>query len=362
MLITDQKSCDMDGSKEVEVNGETYSLDVVPAAESKVVAKKKIFLLGAVDLRSLVDDLDHARAFICTAYNGMKAAGPRYTQLQIEIQQLEFDIIGLCNESVLTIYKFKTTSAAILSDLVATYRFLLLNKEDMAMATLSSLSTLAGDMKKVALALHKKVEKLEVKVKNTLKNTQKAWGEAAIRIEEKKKEHQQLQIQLQHQQQLLDDTQRLEREAEAQRQRIEAKVIEAIKCIKRIINVVMQALMFWRQMQEFCRSLADDGMYIKASWVKMISDSHTKEECMKIWTSNPFKCKTIHSYAGWVALNSLCSDYVEHIKRTQKDLYEYMVENPTYEESHKNVHELAKRFLTDLKKGTATVAKNVCNH
>lgn len=54
----------MDGSKEVVISGETFSLDVVPAAESKVVAKEKENLLGAVDLKTLVDDLGHAGAFI----------------------------------------------------------------------------------------------------------------------------------------------------------------------------------------------------------------------------------------------------------------------------------------------------------
>lgn len=89
-------------------------------------------------------------------------------------------------------------------------------------------------MEKAALALHEKFEKQEEKVKNTLKKTQTARVEAAVRIDEKEKEHQQLQIQLQHQQKLLEDAQRLEREAEAQRRQIETKENDAISSIKHV--------------------------------------------------------------------------------------------------------------------------------
>ena len=437
-MITDQKSCDLDGSKEIEIGGETYSLDVVPAAESRVVVEEKDKLLGAVDLKTLVDDLGRAGAFIRIAYNGAMAAGPRYTELQIEIQQLGFDITKLCDESALTVSKFKRASSTVLNDLEATYGYLLLNKENLAIETLSSVSKLAGDMEKAALALHEKFTKQEEKVRATHKNAQTARGEAAIRIEEKEKEHQQLQIQLQHQQKLLEDAQRLEREAEAQRRQIETQENEAIRSIKHIgplkslvnaifryevfdegtrrvglwkekriqalenenklrkqryeametmtsfavkiqncqseqemaevavdalhktvgaiqelLAAVMRAATFWRQMQEHCRSLADDGM-LK---VKMIQDKVAKEERKMMWTSAPFKKQAIRFYAGWVALNSLCSEYVEHIKRTQKDLYEYIVENPTYEESRKNVGELAKTFLADLQKDWKAIAE-----
>ena len=423
----------------VEISGEKYYLDVVPAAGSKVVAEEKEKLLGAVDLNTLVRDLGLAGAFIRIAYNGVMASGPRYTELQIEIQQLGFDITKLCDESALTVSKFKTASSTVLIQLEATYEYLLLNLEDVAIETLSSVSKLAGDMEKAALVLHEKFEKEEKKVEKTLKRTQTARGEAAIHVEEKEKEHQQLQLQLRHQQQLLEDTQRLEREAEVQRQQMEIKEDEAISGIKHIgtlkslVNAIfryevfdegrkkvsmwkekriealenenklrrqryeamekmtsfavtikncqseqelakmaedalhktvgalkeltaaiMRAATFWRQMQEHCRSLANDGTKAK---VKTIKDSVTKEERMKVWTSKPFKKQAVYFYARWVALNSVCSEYVEHIKKTQKDLYEYIVKNPTYEESRKNVHELAKKFLTDLKKDQETIAK-----
>lgn len=57
------------------------------------------------------------------------AAGPRYTELQIEIQQLGFDITKLCDESALTVSKFKRASSTVLNELEATYGYLLLSKK-----------------------------------------------------------------------------------------------------------------------------------------------------------------------------------------------------------------------------------------
>ena len=67
--------------------------------------------------------------------------------------------------------------------------------------------------------------------------------------------------------------------------------------------------------------------------------------------------QAVRFYAGWVALHSVCTEYVEHIKKTQEDLYKYIVENPTYEQSRTNVHELAKIFLADLKQDQEAIAK-----
>ena len=131
---------------------------------------------------------------------------------------------------------------------------------------------------------------------------------------------------------------------------------KTVGALQELIAAAMRAATFWRQMQEHCSSLADDGMLKK---VKTIQDEIevTKEERKMMWTSAPFKKQAVHFYAGWIALNSLCSEYIEHIKLTLKDLYRYIVENPTYEESRKNIRELAKIFLADLEKDRKAVAE-----
>lgn len=427
----------------VEIDEEEYRLDVVPADASKVVVAEKEKLLGAVDLKTLVNDLGRVGAFIRIAYNGVGAAGPKFTEIQIEIQDLGYDVTKLCDQSALTVSKFKKASATILTDLQATYEYLLDNLEELAVETLSAVSKIAGDMEKAAMELHDEFKREEKKVEDTLKKTQRAKGEEAQRIIDKAKEREQLEEQQKEQLKLMKDAQRLEREAEEQRRENEMKEDEAIKSIgsannplKGMINaftspfgfkvfdehapekkaqhwkekriealkkenefrkqryealkkmtnfasmikdcqteenmaeaaenalhqaigalkelsaVMLQAVQFWKQMQDHCKSLAEDQM--KNQVEKAMK--YPEEKRLKVWTSKAFKMKAIQFYAGWVALNSVCTVYVEHIKLTQKDLYEQLRDNPTYEESRQNVKVLAEKFLTDLKEDQKAIA------
>lgn len=425
-------SSDLDGSKKVKIGSEIHSLDVVPAPESQIVAEEKNMLLGVMDLKTLVDDLGHAGAFIRLAYNGVMAAGPHYTELQIEIRQRGIDITKLCNRSALTVSKFKMASATVLSNLQAIYGYLLRNKANLAIDILSSVSELAGQMKEAALELQSNFEKEKKAVDDTYEKTQRARATAAINKKEKEKEQEKLQIQLQHQQQVLEDAKRLEREAEADRRRIEAKEDEAIGDIKHIgvfkslVNgilrhevfdeglrkvdrlrekriwaseietkrrkqryeamerrtaytvmiqnckseqemakgaeealqktarelnelsvVMMQTALFWEQIHDYCKLAIEQRV---KSTIKTIQSTKEEADRIKTWTSHPFKEQAIRFYAGWVALNTVCSEYAEHIKKTQQQLHKYIKETPTYEEARKNIHELAETFRTGLRK------------
>ena len=120
---------------------------------------------------------------------------------------------------------------------------------------------------------------------------------------------------------------------------------EAVGALKHLSAVMMQAAMFWKQMQDHCHTLADSEMQTHVERAMKYSE----EKRLKVWTSNSFKQKAIHFYSGWVALNSVCAVYMEQIKDTQRDLYKYITENPTYEESKRNLPDLAEKFMADLK-------------
>ncbi len=68
----------------VDIDGESYSLTVIPAEGSALVVSEKEKLLGAIDLKTLMDDLGRVGGFIRVAYNGIGAAGPKFTELQIQ--------------------------------------------------------------------------------------------------------------------------------------------------------------------------------------------------------------------------------------------------------------------------------------
>ena len=120
---------------------------------------------------------------------------------------------------------------------------------------------------------------------------------------------------------------------------------EAVGALKHLSAVMMQAALFWKQMQDHCRSLADSKMKSQVE----TAIKYPEEKRLKVWTSKSFKHKAIEFYSGWVALNSVCTIYMEQIKDTQRDLYKYITENPTYEESKRNLPALAEKFMADLK-------------
>ena len=122
---------------------------------------------------------------------------------------------------------------------------------------------------------------------------------------------------------------------------------EAVGALKHLSAVMMQAALFWKQMQDHCHTLAESEMKSQVAKAMEYTD---KEERMKVWTSSSFKRKAIEFYSAWVALNSVCEMHIKHIKETQKDLYSYITENPTYEESKKMLPSLAEDFMAELKR------------
>ena len=421
---------------EVEIEGESYALDKIPSENSGVVRVEKEKLLGVINLKALVSDLGRVGGFIRIAYNGVGAAGYELTKEQIEIQQLGYDITKLCDKSSLTVAKFKKASSSILTDLQCTYGYLLDNLEEMALETLSSVSKLAGEMKKAAWELHDDFVDQQKKVVATLENTQNAKMVKASKVEEEKKRRIKLEEDIQHEQELIKDHQVKEREREIRRRAIELQedkaiseigapgiksminafttrqigfkvfkaddpeiratklrqnrldaleaemairekrhealanmsaftaklkqcsndqemaecaveaLHEAIGALKHLSAVMMQAALFWKQMQDHCHSLADSEMQSQVERALKFPE----EKRLKVWTSKSFKHKAIQFYSGWVALNSVCAVYMEQLKATQQDLYNYITENPTYEESKRILPDLAEKFMAELKR------------
>lgn len=416
----------------VVVEGEEHKMDVVPKHSSKVVISERRKILGAMDLQKLVTDIGRVGKFVRIAYNGVGAAGPKFTDIQIEIQRVGYDVTRLCDKSALTLAKFERASATVITSLEATYGYLIRHMEKMALVTLTNVSKLAGQMAGAALELYEEFEIEQKKVVGTLEKTQKTKGDEAKRIEEKKNERQQLLLEQEKQRKLIQDLQRLEREAEAERHKIEqmeddvirsigpihpilmvmnaftssmgfdecaaerlvnwkekkmevlkkkneilhkqyeeavAKVSEvtdriqecktednmaetaesalhhAVGALKQLADIIMQAAQFWKQMEDHCKSLAEKG--VKAQIEAALE--FDEDMRMKIWTSKPFKKQAICFYAEWVALKDVCTEFMEQMKVTQRDLHEYLRDNPTHEESRQNIKTLVEEFLSDLK-------------
>ena len=319
---------------DIEIEGEQYRLDTVPADTSSVVVAEKEKLLGAVDLKTLVNNLGRIGIFFRIASNGVVAAGPNFAGLQIEIRHLGLHATNLCHKCAQTSAKIQEASSIVLTDLQATYEYLLDSLEEMAIETLSAISKLAHEIGEAALELHQDFDGQAVKIEEALHHISKKLS-AVVKTLAKSE------FELHH-----DFGQ------EAVEVEVES-VHHSMGALKELSAVMMLAAQFWKQMQNHCHSLADSEMQrVVQNAVKL----YTEEKQRKIWTAKGFQTKTIHLYAGWVSLHSVCSVYVEQIKLMQRDLYQYLKENPTWKESRMNVKSLAENFLSNLKRDQKAIS------
>lgn len=121
---------------------------------------------------------------------------------------------------------------------------------------------------------------------------------------------------------------------------------EAAAAMKRLSLIMWQAALFWYQLQQHCLNLADTSLQER---IMKFASKYPPERRRAYWTSDGFKQQMMYFYARWVALYSVSDEYLQQIKLTQKDLYQYITENPTYQESRDNLKTLAATFLDDLK-------------
>ena len=426
-------------AREVVIQGTTYSIAELPGEHTELVVAERKKLLGYIDLRSLVQDLGRVGRCIQVAFNGVVAAGPRYTELQIKVQRLGYDVTRLCDKSAVTVSKFKRASSTILTDLQSTYGYLLDGFEDIALDTLSSVSDLAGQMAAAAEDLHRSFDDQARQVEIVLEETQRKEGEQARLAKEKETEKMEFEQKQKDQHDLLRKATEKEHEAEARARECELKEDKAIDelgdegtVFERLVNgltstffgvpllgrskatkqeqlkavnenkkealtfrrqreqerieafkklteftvkvqtcgneeefakfsaealhkameglkilaaLMMQAALFWKQMQEHCKSLADDNL---KDTVENAMDKFTDAKRLKLWTSDPFKIRAVRFYAGWVALDNVCGEYMGAIKDTQTELYKFIQENPTYEEAKERVGDLALTFQREM--------------
>ena len=129
----------------------------------------------------------------------------------------------------------------------------------------------------------------------------------------------------------------------------------SIGALKSLSAIMMKAAVFWQQMQSHCESIAKGEMQ---KLVQKALDKYDDEKRLKFWTSTGFKKSAVQYYSKWVALDDVCGVYMLQIRDTRQDLYNYLEENPTIEQTKKNVRQLATEFAKDLKQAQEKLAED----
>ena len=210
-----------------EIVEATYSLTVLPGADTQIVLKEKARLLGAIDLEALVDDLGRLGNCVRIAYHGV--AG--FTELQIEIQRIGYDVSKLCDKSAVTVGKFKNASTTVLSSLKATYEFLLDSFEDMALDTLADVAETAKGMATAAEELRRDFDNQANDVIKALEKTQRTQDMEDKKKKKMEEERKQMEVETVKKEQMQKQAAEAQRNAELLARQADNKENEAVQTL-----------------------------------------------------------------------------------------------------------------------------------
>ena len=132
---------------------------------------------------------------------------------------------------------------------------------------------------------------------------------------------------------------------------IEGDLSTAIKCLQTVISalqhlasVMSAAVEFWEHLERECGKLS--GSKIQQAIQK--GKQKGEEDRIDLWYSPGFKRQAVHYCSKWVALHSICHDYIENVKLVQEELRSYNTENPSLEKAQ----EMLPLLIEELKKDT----------
>ena len=414
----------------VKYEGDELSVVEKPPRDCAAVVEAREKMLGAVDLDGFLNGLSTVGKFIRIAYNGV--AGD--TQLQITMREIGFDIAELCDDSGLTIGKFRMTADSILTDLTGAYQFFLDDMEDMALTAIESVGDSAKQMAEAAEKLCERFKNEKEKVLKVCKETalKKGLREDEVKeMEQREKEmeaqaktlekleasaveeQKMLQMEIEHAmaeeekatenlspnaadvvlgvisvgivpairvlktaklleglQKKLDRLHESKKEEVARQrkalQQLEDCAKEIAKCsdkklsvkdqaipalhgavgaLSNLATIMQKAATFWTSMQNICEEQSNGKLEALLDTAQKYEDP---EKRLKAYQNNAVKKRAMKMYVSWVAMEVVCDEYVKKIKTSRKELYDYLCENPTIEESQQRIHLLCREFSEQI--------------
>ena len=131
-------------------------------------------------------------------------------------------------------------------------------------------------------------------------------------------------------------------------------LLQACGSLRSLSIVMEKAAVFWMKLRDHCQNLADDGIK------KRIKEGmeYPDEKRMRLWTSRMFILQGVAYFAKWVALHEMCKEYMECIKGTQSKLYDYIKENPTREESKRQLRSMIDTYMSELSKEEKSIKQS----
>lgn len=125
----------------------------------------------------------------------------------------------------------------------------------------------------------------------------------------------------------------------------------AIRALKQIVTSLLNASLFWRSMEQYCRSLSESKLKEQIDDVKDLD----LQERQEFYFSKEFALTTVLYLARWKALQIICSDYLAAANKARNKVLTNINEAPTIEESHRLAPILAEQMLSQTTKDLKTL-------
>lgn len=129
-----------------------------------------------------------------------------------------------------------------------------------------------------------------------------------------------------------------------------AAAVETLHCavtaLSQIVVSLNQASLFWRSMEQYCKRLQ------KSEFLNEVQDlqEEDKEERIKAYSEPEFMQTAVTNLSRWVALNSVCQQYLKAVNDTYKQVGENIKSAPSIEQAQKQAPLLAKKVLASVRK------------
>lgn len=130
----------------------------------------------------------------------------------------------------------------------------------------------------------------------------------------------------------------------------------AVGALGRLAATMQKAATFWKSMQNHCDEQAKGKLEGLLETAKQYETPHKRQIAYR---SNPVKKRAVQQYAAWVAVEVVCDEYIKQIAGSREELYRYLSENPTVEESKDRIGLLCHEFSEEIKEQNQMITQRI---
>jgi hypothetical protein len=124
----------------------------------------------------------------------------------------------------------------------------------------------------------------------------------------------------------------------------------ATTALRSLSDMMRLTAKVWGRLEDHCHMLAKAELPVSKAL------EYPDDKRLALWRSSSFVEAYIRQSAQWFAMHIVCKEFGEVVEKVQQELHGFIRENPTQEESRKNIRKLANEFLADIEQDEDAIA------